>query len=556
LATLIVLQGPDKGKTLNADDDVISIGRGAGSIPLGDQTVSRKHAEMRRLNGDWVLMDLNSANGTYVNGMRLLQPVKIKRGDQIRVGSTLLVYTGDDRAAQLSGASIPRDMVRLDAGSASVDASIVAIAPSNEDSIVMAAPETAYAVKAWNVLRELSDVIGSLLPPDRLLTRVMDIIFDQVDVERGVIFLRNRDGGEPTPQVVRFRDRQTPADPDQKLVASRAIIEHVMNSREGVLSSNVLADKRFGGGRSTANDGMGSIVCAPIVARDQVLGVIHLECPVSQHTYNENELKLITAIGYQAGLAIDNARLVQSHLQQERLAAAGETVAYLSHYIKNILQGMRSGADVLQAGLDKQDLARAAQGWQIVERNLEKTYHLVMNMLAFSKQREPFLEMYQINRIVEEVIALVQKQADDAHAILLADLDENLPPIPVDHEGIHQVVLNLLTNAIDAVPPGKGVINVRTAFDAERREVVISVADNGPGIAPEHRSTIFTPFHSTKGHGGTGLGLAVARKIAREMHGRLVLVQPPDGGTEFRVTLPELQPSTRGAADTHGPGGT
>jgi hypothetical protein len=78
---------------------------------------------MRRLNGDWVLMDLNSANGTYLNGMRLLQPVKIKRGDQIRVGSTLLVYTGDDRPAQLSGASIPRDMVRLDAGSASVDSS-------------------------------------------------------------------------------------------------------------------------------------------------------------------------------------------------------------------------------------------------------------------------------------------------------------------------------------------------------------------------------------------------------------------------------------------------
>jgi len=97
---------------------------------------------------------------------------------------------------------------------------------------------------------------------------------------------------------------------------------------------------------------------------------------------------------------------------------------------------------------------------------------------------------------------------------------------------------------------------VRTAFDAERREVIISVTDNGPGIAPEHRSKIFTPFHSTKGHGGTGLGLAVARKIVREMHGRLILVQPPDGGTEFRVTLPELQPSTRGVADTHGPGGT
>jgi two-component system, NtrC family, sensor kinase len=554
LATLIVLQGPDKGKTLSAEDELISIGRGTGSIPLGDQTVSRRHAELRRLNGDWVLADLNSANGTYVNGMRVQEPVRIKRGDQIRMGSTLLVYTGDERNAQLSGASIPRDMVTLDAGSASADAAIVASAPSNEDSIVMAAPETAYAVKAWNVLRELSDVIGSLLPPDRLLTRVMDIIFDQVAVERGLILLRTGEGGELTPQVVRFRDRQAPTDPDQKLIASRAIIEHVVGSREGVLSSNVIADKRFGSGRSVANIGMRSVVCAPVVARDRLLGVIHLDCPVTQHTYNESELKLITAIGYQAGLAIDNARLVQSHLQHERLAAAGETVAYLSHYIKNILQGMRSGADVLRAGLDKQDLNRTGQGWQIVERNLDKTYNLVLNMLAFSKQREPFFEMYQVNRIVEEVVTLVQKQADDAHVVLLADLADDLPAIPVDHDGIHQVILNLITNAIDAVVPGNGIINVRTGFDPGRREVILSVADNGPGVPREERSKIFTPFHSTKGHGGTGLGLAVARKIVREMQGRLDLLQPPDGGAEFRVTLPELQPSTRGAADTHGPG--
>jgi two-component system NtrC family sensor kinase len=554
LATLIVLQGPDKGKTLSAEDDVISIGRGSGSIPLGDQTVSRRHAELRRLNGDWILSDLNSSNGTYVNGMRLVEPVRIRRGDQIRMGSTLLVYTGDELTAQLSGANIPRDMVRLDAGSASLDAAIVASAPSNEDSIVMAAPETAYAVKAWNVLRELSDVIGSLLPPDRLLTRVMDIIFDQVDVDRGLILLRNGEGGELTPQVVRFRGRQTPAGAEQKLIASRAMIERVVSSREGVLSSNVVADKRFGSGRSAANIGMRSVVCAPIAARDRMLGVIHLDCPVTQHTYNENELKLITAIGYQAGLAIENARLVQSHLHQERLAAAGETVAYLSHYIKNILQGMRSGADVLQAGLDKRDLGRTAQGWQIVERNLDKTYNLVMNMLAFSKQREPYLDMYQINRIVEEVVILVQKQADDAHVVLLTDLDENLPAVPIDHDGIHQVILNLITNAIDAVPPGAGIVNVRTGFDPERREAIISVADNGPGIPAEERAKIFTPFHSTKGHGGTGLGLAVARKIVRELHGRLALLQPADGGAEFRVTLPELQPSTRGAADTHGPG--
>src|SRR6185436_13957632 len=158
-----------------------------------------------------------------------------------------------------------------------------------------------------------------------------------------------------------------------------------------------------------------------------------------------------TAIGLQTGLALENQRLVLAALERERLAAAGETVAYLSHYIKNILQGMRSGAEVLQRGLDRRDFAVTGQGWQIVERNLDRSYNLMLNMLAFSKQREPRLEMLQVNRIIEEVVALVQKQADDRKIVLLADLDDTLPPIPVDFDGVHQVVLNLVTNAVDAV---------------------------------------------------------------------------------------------------------
>ena len=123
-------------------------------------------------------------------------------------------------------------------------------------------------------------------------------------------------------------------------------------------------------------------------------------------------------------------------------------MAYLSHYIKNILQGMRSGADILQMGLDRRDLGRAGQGWRVVERNLDKTYNLVLNMLAFSKPREPHFETFQVNKVVDEVAGLMQKPADDAQVVLLADLDDSLPPIPVDRDGVHQVVLNLITNAI------------------------------------------------------------------------------------------------------------
>ena len=214
---------------------------------------------------------------------------------------------------------------------------------------------------------------------------------------------------------------------------------------------------------------------------------------------------------------------------------------------------MRGGADILRRGLERQDLKHATQGWHVLERNLDRTYNLVLNMLAFSKPREPHFELLSVNQIVAEVIELVQKQADDVKVVLLADLADDVPPIPIDHDGLHQVILNLVTNAIDAVQASPGVVNVRTLFDSHRREVHITVKDNGPGIPRQQRDKIFEPFHSTKGHGGTGLGLPVARKIVREMHGRLNLVDNTDGGAEFRVRLAAAQPVTPSPADTHGP---
>lgn len=554
MPTFIALQGPDKGRTLKTEDETIVIGRGSDQIPLTDHTVSRRHAELRASDGGWLLADLHSTNGTWINGVRVVKPVRLKHGDQIRVGSTLLVYTGDETVEQLSGQNIPRDLVTLDVGGMHVDSEIIASLPSNEDSVVMAAPETAYAVKSWNIIRQLSDVIGSLLPADQLLARVLDIIVENVDVDRGVVFLRDEQTGELLPEVVRFHGRKSKeAAPVENIMTSRTILNHVVNSREGILCTNVVGDRRFQNERSVQNLGMRSVICAPIVAREQVLGVIHLDTPPTRHTYNEHELRLITAIGYQTGLAIENSRLVRSHVERERLAAAGETVAYLSHYIKNILQGVRSGGEVLRRGLERRDFATTEQGWSIVERNVEKAYNLMANMLAFSKEREPRLEMLQVNRIVDEVIESVQKIADDGGIVLLSDLDGTAPAIPLDYDGIYQVILNLVTNALDAVPRGSGRINVRTRYHSESKEVVISVVDNGPGVPPDVRQRIFNPFFSTKGQRGTGLGLAVARKIVEEMGGQIDLRNPADGGAEFLVRCPSVNPRMNTAGDTFGP---
>lgn len=557
MPTLYVLQGPDKGRTLRSDDDDIIIGRGSNQVPLTDQTVSRRHAQLKADSGVWTLCDLNSANGTYLNGVRVTKGMRLKHGDQIRVGGSLLVYGGDDSVEQVSGANIPRDLVTLDAGSVEIDASVVASIPSNEDSVVLAAPETAYAVRSWKAIRELTDVIGSLVSTDQLLPRVLDIVFEQAPVDRGILFLHDDETGVMIPEVVRFKSRKARAEAQRNAVtASRTIMEHVSKTREGVLCTNVINDERFRSGKSIHDLGMRSVICAPIIARERVMGLIYLDVPISQHTYNEHELKLFTAIAYQTGLALENARLVKAMVERERLAAAGETVAYLSHSIKNILQGMRAGADVVQKGIDQKDFTTLGKGWGILDRNLDKCYALMLNMLAFSKQREPQLDMLMVNKIIEATVELAQAQADDAGIMLLSDLDETIPPIPVDEDGLHQSLLNLLTNAIDAAPRGgTGRINVRTWIDSAERRVVISVTDNGPGVAPEMRDKLFDPFQSTKGHGGTGLGLPVSRKMVHEMGGSIQYNPASGGGAEFRILLPTSDARKVSPGDTQGPRG-
>ena len=539
---------------MKIENDAVMLGRGSEQAPLTDQTVSRRHAELKLENGCWVLRDLNSANGTYINGNRVTEPVRLKHGDQVKLGSTLLMYSSEDSIEQLSGDNIPSDLVTLDADSEPVGASVVVSVPSADDSVVMAAPDTAYAVKSWKAVRELTDVIGSLLSPEQLLQRVMDIVFEQVTAERGVIFMRDEETKELLPAVVRFRDRRTRAEAARSAISmSRNIVDLVVKTREGVLSRNTIKDERFNHGHTVKEIGLRSVICAPIIAREEILGVIHLDCPTSEHTYNEYELRLITAIGYQTGLAIENAHLVQMQLERERLAAAGETVAYLSHAIKNILQGMRAGGDLVQRGLDQTDFTLTNKGWRILDRNLDKVYTLMINMLAFSKQREPQIEQLFVRKIIEDVVELVREQAEENGITIETEYDDSAPAIPVDYDGVHQAVLNLLSNSIDATPRGSGKIRITTNHEAQEKCLVISVADNGPGVPKEQRDKIFQPFHSTKGHGGTGLGLAVVKKNVQELGGTVELVSREGEGCEFIIKLPTEEGRRTEPGDTQPP---
>jgi signal transduction histidine kinase len=407
---------------------------------------------------------------------------------------------------------------------------------------------------------------------DRLLSGVLDMIFDVVDADRGFILLKDSRTGNMVAKAVRYREElleqirreQSSESPEDTSVpsdgppaprpptatasagerpapicVSRTIINYVMKRGEGVLTTNAMQDQRFEQGESVQDFGIRSAIAVPIKSRNEILGIIHVDTHVSQGQFSSEDLKLMAAIGCQTGLAVENANLMASQVQQERLAAVGQAIASLSHYIKNLLQGIQGGSHVVESGIKRQEMDTVGKGWEVVGRNLNRINNLVLDMLSYSRQSAPNLVRTSVNAIVREVAELANSAAGEKRVALVTKLDTTLPEIAVDGDGLHHACLNLVHNAIEAVAPVSGRVEIATRLSPHGSEVWITVADNGPGIPAEEQPKLFQAFYSTKGQKGTGLGLAAAQKIIQEHGGMVTMNSTPGQGAAFVIHLPK-----------------
>jgi signal transduction histidine kinase len=202
-------------------------------------------------------------------------------------------------------------------------------------------------------------------------------------------------------------------------------------------------------------------------------------------------------------------------------------------------------------GLREHDEDVVGKGWKIVEKNQNKISALVMDMLTFSKEREPDLMLGNLNDTIHDVVELMNVRAEEFQVELTWQPCDSMPDLIFDPEGIHRAVLNVVTNAIDAVaekqPPGK--VAVRTEYDAENTLARIVVEDNGPGIPADQMDHLFSPFVSSKKSRGTGLGLPVSQKIIREHGGKLLVDSQAGRGARFTFELPAAQPKNENARE-------
>ncbi|HDS85709.1 MAG TPA: FHA domain-containing protein [Phycisphaerales bacterium] len=235
-------------------------------------------------------------------------------------------------------------------------------------------------------------------------------------------------------------------------------------------------------------------------------------------------------------VAFDSLQSKQAARHRKRILEAGQAALNMSHGVKNILQALRSGQDVMDDAFGYHDMDQAKKAWNILKRNLDKIHKVVLDMLKFSRETPPRMQPCQFNRLVESVAEVLRPQADLRHVSLTIQLDEQLEQVNLDPDQMQDVLMNLVMNAIEAVEPQVGQVTVHTELNHKTGELVLRVTDNGRGI--ENTDLIFEPFHTDKQGQGTGLGLAIARKIVRNHHGRIEVKTLPGEGSIFTVRIP------------------
>ena len=570
MPSIIILKGLDEGRRFELLTPLSAIGRDqACFIRLQDTEISRRHAEVYKSPDGFRFRGLGSANGCFVN-CKSVRDVLLKPGDQIQVGQTVLLFAplagemGTESADPfLDSRKIkpPKEPENFERSFA-----LLGTVPESEGSALLSKPEGAQgdwlrsALARLGVIYETINATSQILDIQLLLDRILGLVLKTLSADHGSVLL-----SASFAQSAALKSQgDSESYGDFKVVArasavlgkggsliSRTVVDHVMHEKIGVLVSDAMNDSRFNAVQSIVRSGVREIICVPMRGRHATVGVIYLDkhpieaavdihgSPKRNSAFEKEHLTLAIAVAHQAALAVEDTLYYKARVQGERLAAVGEAVAHLSHHIKNILQGLKSGGEILKMGVRDQEMPLLEQGLRIIEKNHTRLFDLVKDMLGFSKDRVPAFQEKNLVEILTDVVELSVPMAKGNGAEIRLEVFAQEVVAFVDPEGIHRTILNLVNNAIDAIREksyGLIIIGLKPSAEAGFLEIVVS--DNGDGIAEADLKTIFAPFQSSKGNSGTGLGLAVARKTVEEHNGVIWVESNPNEGASFFVKIP------------------
>ncbi|MBM4034158.1 MAG: HD domain-containing protein [Planctomycetes bacterium] len=450
-AVLRVVNGPRAGEQVKVrSGEVLSVGRsGESDLQLLGLGVSRFHCVLEEHGGELVIADLNSSNGTFVNGQRVKrQPVR--QGDEIEVGTIKLVV---DQAPQRRGAAIACSFTE----SSGEETRVYPVAKLTEALEQVAAQQADGGLRRYLIaLDKVYKALSAEERSGRLMNVLMDAVLEVIRAERGFLLLMDREGGV-RPYVARVAPW---SGSDLKLPLSRGVIRQCIEQKASVFSRNVRAQEREPSSAQEAAEQLRCAICAPLESGGRVLGALYLDTGLGKDTFDEQDMELLSGVARHAGLALHRAELVDD---LERLVVGAIETLVAALEAKDIYTYGHS-ARVAKLG------RRIAEGMGLAEDDQEKV-KLAGLLHDIGKIGIPEAVLSQRGRLTEDEWAYMRSHPQIGESIIRQMGSERVTDLchlvrhhheRLDGSGYPDGLVG------EAIPLGARILSVADAYDAMR----------------------------------------------------------------------------------------
>jgi signal transduction histidine kinase/CRP-like cAMP-binding protein len=381
-----------------------------------------------------------------------------------------------------------------------------------------------------SMLIEASKIVNSAIDLDVLLGVILDVASRSIGADRGTLYLIDRKADELWSKVA-----QGDGMVEIRLPIGKGLAGFVARAGEVVNITDAYSDPRFNpeidrkSGYSTR-----TVLCMPMRNKnDKIIGVFQLLNKRIGHFGPEDEA-FIEALSVHAAIALENARMAQEMVQNERLSAVGRMSSSILHDIRGPMATVRLYAELIKKGTSAQKPADMAD---VMIRQIDSLNALAQDTLDFAKGVSNLrLETVELGQALNRLLNTLETDMASRNITLVRSLDYT-GACTLDVDKLSRVLYNLTGNAADVMPDG-GTMTIRTR--AQEGFIAIEVADSGPGIPNEIRTRLFEPFFTHGKKHGTGLGLSIVKKIVEDHHGRVEVDSTPGKGATIRVLYPRI----------------
>lgn len=346
------------------------------------------------------------------------------------------------------------------------------------------------------------------------------------------LMLLNEDGTELSINAVYGGSSDYIEKPNLKVEES--LIGRVIKTKRPLTAIDVFKERGYKYHDLARREGLRSLLSVPLMVKGEPIGAINIYKP-SPYVFTSEEVQLLSSLADQAAIAIENAKLYKRMVEleeqarrAEKVAVLGELAVEITHEIRNPLTIIKMLTHTLAEG------NRDDEAMEVIKYEIDRIDRLVARFLDYARPAEPKLRDVDMNHIVENTLLLVNHRINRQGIRLAKDLSP-LPRVSVDPEKMTQVLLNLLINAVDAMPTG-GELILSTRAD-QQEKLLISIKDSGTGIPQSIRERLFSPFVTTK-KDGLGLGLSIVHRIIEQHDGKIEVDSQEGKGTTFTIELP------------------